>query len=72
MLPLSPELNIPKMWNLPHEVWVHYCDIGLIAPCAQVKNPCDISPNGILKNKFNYEKNIIGSNVNPNVIDFKC
>jgi hypothetical protein len=24
------------MWNLPHEVWVHYCDIGLIAPCAQL------------------------------------
>jgi hypothetical protein len=43
------------MWNLPHEVWGHYCDIGLVAPCAQL-NPCDISPNGVLKNKFNYEK----------------
>jgi len=54
------------MWNLAHEVRGHYCDIGLIAPCAQL-NPCDISPNGIFKIKLNYEKKIIGSNVNSNV-----
>jgi hypothetical protein len=27
---------------------------------------------GFFKKKINYEKNIIGSNVNSNVIDFKC